>query len=258
MEDWLKDILRRLRIDDASFIEIESKRRVVPEEVDPLRKRILKDPRVRFKKSENFFDQFLDTPRRVLFRRGASLRLRYKRDGTRVYLQYKGPGFHHCGILYRSEFSTKALRGVMREESHHDVIRFDGATVRDIMRHELPDDMKAAMKRHLGPGILDQVFLAPIVCAYHKEKFVLDHGAAFLEPSIDKVFAFHISRSGIHQLSAFFEYEDEVKSDKNSLKAKYAHLDDLLSFDAELARRFNMPREPLDKYHRCASFFLSD
>ena len=64
---------------------------------------------------------------------GASLRLRYRRNGANVYLQYKGPGFLRRGLLFRSEFSTERLRDVTMEESHHDIVHFTDTTVQDIL-----------------------------------------------------------------------------------------------------------------------------
>src|SRR3989344_6349241 len=151
------NILRRLRISDARFVEIETKRKLFSEQLDSVREFLMKKKGVRHRKSAFFFDQFLDTPRMDFFRRGASLRLRYKKNASRVYLQYKGPGFHRNGALFRSEFSTKSLDDITMEESHHDIIRFTESTIRDIVRKRLPPEMSEAMRRHIGPHSLRRI-----------------------------------------------------------------------------------------------------
>src|SRR4029077_16122089 len=88
----LKDrICERLQIDDFHFVEIESKKRVLPKVAKDLKKYLMR--KVDHVKSSFFRDQFLDTPQMDLFRLGASMRLRYKKNGSQVYLQYKGPGY---------------------------------------------------------------------------------------------------------------------------------------------------------------------
>ncbi len=256
VEDRIEGICRRLGIDDWRFVEIESKRRVVPEELEELRKFLFKKKRVKLEKASFFFDQFLDTPKMDLLRLGASLRLRYKKEGSCVYLQYKGPGFRKDGLLYRSEFSTERLRNVLMEESHHDIVHFSDASVSRILALHAPPAMARAMRRHLGAPALARISAGPILCAYQKEKFLVEYGPVFLEPSLDRVFAFHIGRKGPHPLSTFCEYENEVKALGGSLEAKLERIEDLIEFDGALSREFDIPPEPLDKYHRCASFFL--
>lgn len=249
-------ILRKLRISDFRFVEIESKRRVMPEEMSDLREFILSRRKVKHEKATFFFDQFLDTPDMRLFKVGASLRLRYKRDGTAVYLQYKGPGFRRGGVLYRSEFRTERLTAVLQEESHHDIIRFNKTSVAAILRRQSDAPIAQAMRRHLGDAVVRRVTAAPIISMYQKDKFKLEMGRVFLEPSLDRVFAFHVGRGGVHPLSSFCEYENEVKSDRGWEEEKLENIKALLAFDARLAASFDMPPEPLDKYHRCASFFV--
>ncbi|MBI4371730.1 MAG: hypothetical protein HY552_05465 [Elusimicrobia bacterium] len=82
----------------------------------------------------------------------------------------------------------------------------------------------------------------------------MDLGDAHLEPSLDRICAFHINPRGPHSLSTFWEYENEVKAD--SLEAKLHGLHRLKEFDVALARRFKLKPERLDKYRRCASCFL--
>ena len=251
----IETLLGRLRIDDGRYVEIESKRRIVPEQVKQIREFLLKRRRVKYQRGVIFFDQYLDTPKRELFRRGASLRLRYKKDGLNVYLQYKGPGFHRAGLLFRSEFSTERLRDELREESHHDIVQFSHTSVRRILARHAPPAMARAMHDHLGVGVISRITESPIVCAYQKEKFLVELGTVFLEPSLDRVFAFHIDRKGPHPLSTFCEYENEIKALGESLEAKLKRLDDLIEFDRALSRKFEFHPEPLDKYHRCESFF---
>src|ERR1044071_2832604 len=142
----LRDLIcHRLKIKDFRFVEIESKKRVAPHQVKDLRKHLIKSKKVDHVKTSFFFDQFLDTPQLDLLKLGASMRIRYKRNGSMVYLQYKGPGFFDQGLLYRSEFSSKPLKHVFLEESHHDIIRFTKTSVRKILTSVVDKPMKAAM-----------------------------------------------------------------------------------------------------------------
>lgn len=249
-------ICRRLDISDVRFVEIENKKRVVPEEAKDLCKFLAKRKKTRHTKRTTFFDQFLDTTGLDVLKAGASLRLRYKGDGSNVYLQYKGPGFHRDGLLYRSEFSTAKLEEVVREESHHDIVHFADTTVRRILKERVPLPMLAAMKSHLGPGVLARINTGTILASYQKDKFLVDLGNAFLEPSVDRLFAFHINRAGLHSLSTFWEYENEIKAGDDDLDAKLEHIPELLRFDKDVSRNFDLRPERLDKYHRCASLFL--
>jgi hypothetical protein len=247
-----KRICDRLGINDFHFVEIESKKRVLPEAAKDLQKYLHK--KADFEKASFFLDQFLDTPKMELFTKGASLRLRYKRNGTHVYLQYKGPGFREDGLLYRSEFSSARLKNLLLEESHHDMIHFTRTPIRAILTRHLGSEMKAAMRTHLGSAV-DRISTSPIICAYQKQKFTKKVGSAFLEPSLDRVFAFHINKVGLHPLSTFWEYENEIKAKARSLDAKISHLPDLLDFDRKVTTKFDLKHEALDKYHRCASIF---
>ena len=80
---------------------------------------------------------------------------------------------------------------------------------------------------------------------------------AFLEPSLDRVFAFSIDPQGVHPLATFCEYENEIKAPEEDLVAKLEQVDALLDFDRRVAESFHLRLEPLDKYHRCLSFFLA-
>ncbi len=249
-------ICRKLKIEDDRCVEIESKWRILPKSIEDLKDYLRDKAGGRLKKSSIFFDQFLDTPNLDILKAGASMRLRYKGNGSKVYLQYKGPGFHRGGILFRSEFSSPPLRQVHREESHHDIVQFTAVTVQEILRTQLDPAMAGALQRHLGGRILRRISNGPILCTYHKVKFAVDLGEALLEPSLDQVFAFQVVPGGLHALSTFCEYENEIKSEGGRLDAKLRHIPELVSFDKKLARRFNLPPERMDKYHRCASCFL--
>ncbi|MBI5622503.1 MAG: CYTH domain-containing protein [Elusimicrobia bacterium] len=248
-------ICRRLGVGDQRRVEIESKRRVVPDEAKDLRKFLLKLKRARHEGTLSFFDQFLDTKDLALLRKGASLRLRYKGGGARVYLQYKGPGFHQGGLLYRSEFSSGRLERIVREESRHDVVHFSETAIRDILERHVEPEMSYAIERQLGRGVAGRITAGPIICLYEKDKFRVDLGKGSLEPSLDHLFAFRIGSRAPHPLSTFWEYENEVKAENGDLEAKLERLDELLKFDGRLSREFDLKVERLDKYHRCASCF---
>ena len=112
--------------------------RVLPAQAKNLKKFLQSKKRVEHVKSAFSLDQFLDTPQMDLLRRGVSLRLRYRRNGSEVYLQYKGPGFKENGLLYRSEFtSPEKLRGILLEESHHDIIQFSKTPIRRILARDI-------------------------------------------------------------------------------------------------------------------------
>lgn len=249
-------ICHRLKIQDFSFVEIESKKRIRPSQVKNLRKHLMNLKKVDHVKTAFFFDQYLDTPQMDLLKKGASLRIRYKRYGSQVYVQYKGPGFLDQGLLYRSEFSSPRIRHVFLEESHHDIIHFTQASVRRILSRQVGANMKLAMREQLGSKIIDRISISPILAVYQKDKFIVDLGSAFLEPSVDRIFAFQIAGPGLHPLSTFCEYENEIKTENLSPSAKLNHIDDLLEFDRKLAQKFYLKPERLDKYHRCASIFL--
>jgi hypothetical protein len=253
MDEASRLICRRLGIEDARHIEIESKRRVRAEQAEALRERLFGLKGLRHVRENSFFDQYLDTPELTLLRLGASLRLRYKGDGTYVYLQYKGPGFHRNGALLRSEFSSDRLVSSVREKSHHDIVHFADISVPDILRRHCDPAMAGAMRRHLGERTIARIGRGVILCLYRKDKFRLKLKGGFLEPSLDKLCAFHIRPAGLHPLSTFWEFEDELKAE--DLGWKLENLKELRRFERRLAKRFDMPEERLDKYHRCASHF---
>ncbi len=256
MKTTASSLCWELGIGDPRFVEIESKWRVTPDSAKRLRERLLGLKGARHEKRTTFFDQYLDTPDLDLLRLGASLRLRYRKNGTNVYLQYKGPGFLRGGLLYRSEFSTGRLDRLVREESHHDVVRFTETSVREILHAHADPAMAEAMRRHLGNRLIDSIDTGHLICQYQKDKFSVELERGHLEPSVDRVSVFHINRMGPHGMSTFHEYEDEAKSDTDDLDSKLALLPRLKKFDADLAERFDLVPERLDKYRRCASFFV--
>ena len=249
-------ICERLGVEDFHFVEIESKKRVQPEDAEDLKDWLSDRKKVKHEGVKSFFDQFLDTPTMDILKAGASLRLRYKGDGTNVYLQYKGPGFHKDGLLFRSEFSSGKLEHVVLEESHHDMVHFSEDAIGDILSDHVDPAMYRAMVRHLGARVVRNISQGSIICLYQKDKFEVDLGSAFLEPSIDRLFAFHINKKGLHPMSTFCEYENEIKSESQDLGHKLDHLDDLLEFDEDVSDEFELKPERLDKYHRCASTFV--
>ena len=116
--------------------------------------------------------------------------------------------------------------------------------------------MGDAMRRHLGARTVRRITSGPIIALYQKEKYEVDLGSAFLEPSLDRVSAFYIAKRGLHALSTFCEFENEIKAEGGDLEDKLDHLDEMLDFNRAVEKKFDLRREPLDKYHRCASFFL--
>jgi hypothetical protein len=245
-----------LGIGDPRFIEIESKWRTTPEAAKKLRAHLEEARGVHHVKRATFFDQYLDTAELDLLRLGASLRLRYRKNGSEVYLQYKGPGFRRGGLLYRSEFSSARLDKLVREESHHDIVRFTETSVREILHAQADPAMAEAMRRHLGNSLIDRIDTGVLICQYQKDKYSVELKEGHLEPSVDRVSVFHINRLGPHTMSTFWEYENEAKNDEGDLPAKLDMLPKLKAFDAALARKFGLKSERLDKYRRSASCFL--
>lgn len=256
MKDTVSALCWQLGIGDPRYIEIESKWRLDPDRAKPLHAKLEDMKGVRHEKKAAFFDQYLDTPELDLLRLGASLRLRYRKNGSQVYLQYKGPGFNRNGLLYRSEFATERLDDLVREESHHDVVRFTETSVREILHKHADPAMAEAMRRHLGNALIDSIDSGPLICLYQKDKFSVELEGGNLEPSIDFISVFHIGKRGPHALSTFSEYENEAKTEDGSLEGKLAMLPRLKAFDGALAKRFDLKPERLDKYRRSASCFL--
>ncbi|MBI4350700.1 MAG: CYTH domain-containing protein [Elusimicrobia bacterium] len=251
-------VCHKLRVHNASKIEIEAKKKISPGTAKGIMSYFAKKKGIRHIKSAVFMDQFIDTPDFDIFHSGASMRIRYKGDGSNVYFQYKGRGFSYKGLLFRSEFSSGRIKNLVKEESLHDIIRFTEAKFRDILERALPKDMKTALSEHFAASIIKKIRVAPVICLYRKEKYLVRLGRASLEPSLDHISAFHINAGSFHSVSNFWEYENEIKSGENELEAKLEHMDDLLEFDGKLAKKFPMHTEPMDKYHRVLSCFIKD
>ena len=259
MKDFLVSyICHKLRVDDPAKIEIEAKKKLSPDSAEKLRKYLSGKKNVRHIKSAAFMDQFVDTPDFDIFHSGASLRIRYKGDGSNVYVQYKGHGFSHKGILFRSEFSSGKVKGLVREESHHDIIHFTGTGLKEVLDKYVPKEMRAVINSHLGPSVIKRVRVAPVICFYRKDKYLVEMGKVALEPSLDHISAFHINNGSFHSLSNFWEYENEIKSENNDLAAKVSRLDTMMDFDAELSKKFELHPEAMDKCHRVLSCFMKD
>jgi hypothetical protein len=256
MKDFIESyICHKLRVGNPSKIEIEAKKKLSPVSARKLKKHFSVQKGVKHIKSAVFMDQFVDTPDYDIFHSGASLRIRYKGDGANVYVQYKGHGFSYKGILFRSEFSSGRIKGLVREESHHDIIHFAGTGLKELLEKFVPAEMRAVITSHLGLSVIQRVRVAPVICFYRKDKYLVELGKVALEPSLDHVSAFHIAGGAFHSLSNFWEYENEIKSRDNDLQGKLSKLDVMTGFDAELAKKFHLQPEAMDKYHRVLSCF---
>jgi len=259
MNDFMIEyVCHKLRVHNSAKIEIEAKKKISPETAKAIKTYFCKKKGIQHIKSAVFMDQFIDTPDFDIFHSGASMRIRYKGDGSNVYVQYKGHGFSHKGLLFRSEFSSGKVKNLVKEESLHDIIHFTEEKFRDVMERSLPKDMKTALMEHFASSILKKIRVAPVICLYQKEKYLVELGKSALEPSLDHISAFHINPGSFHSVSNFWEYENEIKSTDNDLGAKLERIDDLLEFDDKLSRRFPMHPEPMDKYHRVLSCFIKD
>lgn len=249
-------ICHKLRVSDPARIEIEAKKKLSPGTAQELKKYLSKKKGVKHIKSAVFMDQFIDTPELDIFHAGASLRIRYKGDGSNVYLQYKGHGFSHKGLLFRSEFSSGKIKSLVKEESHHDIIHFPESKFRDIMAKAIPKDMREIISKHFSSSVIARIKRAPVISLYRKEKYLVRLGKCALEPSLDHISAFHINRDSFHSVSNFWEYENEVKSEDNDLASKMSKVAALLEFDEALSRKFQLHPEAMDKYHRILSCFV--
>ncbi|MCL2484522.1 MAG: CYTH domain-containing protein [Endomicrobia bacterium] len=251
----IKRICDSLQIKDERFIEIERKRKLKFEDFKELRN-FLTEKSSSHEKTVSFFDQYLDTEDMAIAKKGASLRIRYKQDGAKVYVQYKGPGFLQKGILFRSEFNSGKLPEVVLKESHNHFVRFDEKNIRSIMFNHLPEEMFGAMEKHLGHEILSKISTGNLICFYKKEKFIVNRDNIMLEPSIDKICTFYVRGESIYPMATFCEYENEIKAEENSLEEKLNNLHHLVKFDAAVVSKFRLKAETKDKYHRCLSFFI--
>jgi hypothetical protein len=249
------DICRKLDIDNERFVEIETKQQLKLRHYKAVRQ-LVEKLGAKHKRSASFFDQYLDTPGLMICKKGASLRIRYKQHGTKVYIQYKGPGFIKDGILFRSEFNSGRIDDVVLEESSSHIVHFNEKTIRAILLNHIPDEMAAVMRRHVGEKILSHISVGHLICAYSKDKFALKRKNVLLEPSLDTVYSFYVARQRIHPMSIFCEYENEIKAVDNALGDKLKSLNELLDFNRKITSRFPLPQENKDKYHRCMSYFI--
>lgn len=251
-------ICKKLKIDDEGFIEIEAKHRLGLKQEKDL-KSFIEKIGAKHKHSVSFFDQYIDTPNFMLFKKGASLRIRYKQHGRKVYLQYKGPGFLKDGILYRPEFNSGNIADiVLQEEPTRHTVQFIKRHFLSTIISHIPADMVKAMHVQLGPKILKEVSIGHLICSYTKDKFIVDYKNVQLEPSIDKIYSFFISKKRIHPMLTFCEYENEIKSENKSLKKKIDNISKLLAFDRKVVSKLDLKEEHKDKYHRCMSFFIKN
>ncbi|MCX7944679.1 MAG: CYTH domain-containing protein [Deltaproteobacteria bacterium] len=250
-------ILEKLRIEDSKKVEIELKKRLYESEYNDIIKFFEKRKKLRLIKINSFIDQFLDTEDFRVFRSGASLRLRYKGGGKNVYLQYKGPGFVLKNILFRSEFSSKKITSLVKEEGHRELIHFTEKSFMWIIENAVDGDMRRSMYKHLGADTIKNIKIGPVICFYKKLKYEYDiSDDIYLEPSLDFLSAFHISKDSFHPMSSFYEYENEIKSRKNELLLKIKSIESLLEFEDDLNKRFKLIYELSDKYHRIMSYFV--
>ncbi|MEI7482615.1 MAG: CYTH domain-containing protein, partial [Elusimicrobiota bacterium] len=180
-------VCHKLRVHNSSRIEIEAKKKISPETANGIKAYFARKKGIKHIKSAVFMDQFIDTPGFDIFHSGASMRIRYKGDGSNVYVQYKGHGFSHKGLLFRSEFSSGKVKNLVKEESLHDIIHFTEAKFRDVMERSLPKDMKTALLEHFPSSIIKRISVAPVICLYHKEKYLVQMGKGALEPSLDHI-----------------------------------------------------------------------
>ncbi len=245
------ELCRLLCVEDHRLVEIESKWRLPADAAKPLRQRLHELNGVEHVKRSVFLDQYLDTPDLRLLRGGSSLRLRYRKNGENVYLQYKGPGVRRGALHFRSEYRSGRLENLVREESHNNLLQFEQPSVADILRAQSDSEMIEAMRRDLGQAAVNEIDFAPILCQYRKDVFRVELEGASLSPSIDRLCVFRLDRRGPLALSTFGEYENEARAD--GLAAKLSALPALREFDAALSAEFGLAPEPLDKYRRCAS-----
>ncbi|MCX7958508.1 MAG: CYTH domain-containing protein [Deltaproteobacteria bacterium] len=250
-------ILDKLRIIDSRKVEIELKKKLLEKEYYDIIKLFQKKKKIRLIKTNIFIDQFLDTRDFRVFHSGASLRLRYKGNGKNVYLQYKGPGFLLKNILFRSEFSSKKIDSLVKEEGHSDIIKFTEKSFMWILNNAVDDDMRRAMYEHLGSKVIRNIQIGPVICFYKKIKYEYDiNEDIYLEPSLDFLSAFHINNNSFHPMSSFYEYENEIKSRKNSLLLKLKSIEHILEFEEEVHKKVRANYELTDKYHRIMKYFV--
>lgn len=249
------ELCRLLCVDDHRLVEIESKWRLSAATAKSLRAFLKGLDGVEHVKRSLFVDQYLDTPDLKLLRVDASLRLRYRKNGGQVYLQYKGPGVRRDAVHYRSEYRSDRLDFLAREESDADIVSFEKPDVARILETSAAPEMREAMVRDLGEASVRAIDRATVLCQYQKDLYHVELGKASLAPSVDRLCVFRVG-GGLSAMSTLWEYEDQAAGD--GLEAKLSALPAMREFDGHLAEEFDLLPEPLDKYRRCAGGLLSE
>ncbi|UPT72765.1 MAG: CYTH domain-containing protein [Elusimicrobiota bacterium] len=244
-----------LRVSDHRLVEIESKWRLAASTAKSLRQFLKELDGVEHVKRSVFIDQYLDTPGLDLLRADASLRLRYRKNGGQVYLQYKGPGVRRGAVHYRSEYRSDRLDFLVPDQSGADILSFERPSVPEILETMSDPGMLDAMRRDLGAAVPRAIDRAPVICQYQKDLYRVELGEASLAPSIDRLCVFRVDRAGPLAMSTLWEYENQAAA--TDLAAKLAAVPAMRDFDAHLADEFDLSVEPLDKYRRCAGGLLA-
>ncbi len=249
------ELCRALGVEDHRLVEIESKWRLSAVAAKSLRTFLKQLEGVEHVKRSTFFDQYLDTPDLALLRADASLRLRYRKSGGQVYLQYKGPGVRRDAVHYRSEYRSDRLDHLVSDQSQNDLVRFERPSVKGLLETAAEPEMLEAMKRDLGESAVRAIDRATVLLQYQKDVFRVELGQASLAPSIDRLCVFRLD-GGPLAMSSLWEYENQAAS--TGLADKLAAVPAMREFDAQLAADFDLTPEPLDKYRRCAGGMLSE
>jgi len=115
--------------------------------------------------------------------------------------------------------------------------------------------MKKAMRLHLGASVLS-ISPWPIVLPLFRKQVRRGSRSAFLEPSLDRVSPFTISKSGLHPLSTFCEYENESSHTPVFIR-KIEHIPISLILIGGFPKEFTLKPEKLDKIPSLAHRFCS-
>jgi len=250
------ELCRSLGVEDHRLVEIESKWRLSAATAKSLRGFLKQLEGVEHVKRSTFFDQYLDTSDLRLLRADASLRLRYRKSGGQVYLQYKGPGVRRGAVHYRSEYRSDRLDHLVLDQSQSELLSFERASVPVLLETHSEPEMLAAMRRDLGDAVVRAIDRATVLCQYQKDVFRVELAQASLAPSIDRLCVFRLDGAGPFAMSPLWEYENQAAA--TGLSDKLAAVPAMNEFDAQLASDFDLTHEPLDKYRRCAGGMLSE
>ena len=245
-------IVRRLGVRDSRSIEMESKWRVPPGRSNEVFRHLLKRDSLRYIGSRVFHDRFLDTPSLDLLGRGASLRLRYKRDGTKACLQYKGPGFRKDGVLFRPEFSSGDLAGFSSGGGCQRRMLLRADAVRRLLSARRGGELLRHLRRDMGGAVVGRIGPLDLVCTYHKEKFGFAIRGHSFEPSLDRIVVVRTSGAGAPVVSVLCEFENEIRPARADDAGRLEMVAAMGKFDRALAGRFGLRAERRDKYGRCA------